>query len=225
LRTATAGQVNFVDQAGRPIDPNVVSEAVFAASDGAIVTLNAQTGIADTWWTSNTASVAGPSNTMVFAPVSYTAKSVKIHGAEALAPGLQSWTPSSGGAWTVRLQLYSLTVRTQDALMGAPVSGKVDLTMPDSTSVTESIGADGTTTFTGLPAGPYTLGLDAGGLSRVRQAVSVPTSVVQTLRLVTYADAALTIVPGIGIAVLAVLALLRLRVIRRRRTMTPAQAS
>jgi hypothetical protein len=210
LRVAYSASVRYLDMSGRPVDPAVVDEAHFRADDGTDVALNTQTGTTKVWWTANT-TAAVQSNGVTAAPIKYRAVSVKIHGLEALAPDQQEWTPSDGD-WTIRLQIYDLSVRVQDVVFGGPASGQVRLSWPDRTSVAEPVGADGRVTFSGLPAGNYLVSV-AGVTTRV----SLPGSHVATLRVLSSTDVALEIAAGLAIGLLMLLTFVRWRSLRRRR--------
>ena len=210
LRVAYSASVRYLDMAGRAVDPAVVDEAHFSADDGTEVALNTQTGTTKVWWTANTTAPV-QSNGVTAAPIKYRAVSVKIHGLEALAPDQQEWTPANGD-WTIRLQIYDLSVRAQDAVFGGPASGQVRLSWPDRTSVTKTVGADGRVTFSGLPAGNYLVGL-AGVTTRV----SLPGSQVATLRVLSSTDVALEIAAGLAVGLLMLFTFVRWRSLRRRR--------
>ena len=210
LRVAYSASVRYLDMAGRALDPAVVDEAHFSADDGTEVALNTQTGTTKVWWTANTTAPV-QSNGVTAAPIKYRAVSVKIHGLEALAPDQQEWTPANGD-WTIRLQIYDLSVRAQDAVFGGPASGQVRLSWPDRTSVTKTVGADGRVTFSGLPAGNYLVGL-AGVTTRV----SLPGSQVATLRVLSSTDVALEIAAGLAVGLLMLFTFVRWRSLRRRR--------
>ena len=210
LRVAYSASVRYLDMAGRAVDPAVVDEAHFSADDGTEVALNTQTGTTKVWWTANTTAPV-QSNGVTAAPIKYRAVSVKIHGLEALAPDQQEWTPANGD-WTIRLQIYDLSVRAQDSVFGGPASGQVRLSWPDRTSVTKTVGADGRVTFSGLPAGNYLVGL-AGVTTRV----SLPGSQVATLRVLSSTDVALEIAAGLAVGLLMLFTFVRWRSLRRRR--------
>jgi hypothetical protein len=231
VRIAYAARVQYVDAAGRTIDPTIVDEADFKAADGTDVVLNPQTGNTKVWWTASTAAAPtaadaaaglatpGANPGLAATPISYRAVSVKIHGADALAPGPQTWTPSDGGTWTIRLQLYDLTVRALDSMFGAPMGGKVDLTRPDGTKVAQSIGADGTARFSGLPAGAYRLGLEgqAGTMS-----LALAKTQDTTLRVVTITDGLVAI--ALGLIGLAIVLMAWRGLLRQRRRRVPTVA-
>jgi hypothetical protein len=221
LRIASVAHIDYVDAAGRAVDPESVDSAVFKAGDGTNVALNHQTGTRDIWWTASTTMATGTAVTAT--PVTYQALSVKVHGTEVLAPDQRAaWTPSDGGTWTIRLQVYDLSIRTQDALLGTPLSGKANLALANGSSIAVAVGTDGTATFHDLPSGQYTIHLDSAALSSAQTVTVAPAQPVQTLRVVTFSDL-------VALAMLLLLLVMALGaalaiafVVRRRRMRIPA---
>jgi hypothetical protein len=213
LRIADTARIRYVDLAGRTVDPTLVEDTRFVAADGTELALNTQTGAGEFWLTTST-STPGPGNGLTFSPVIYKAVSARIHGLEALAPGQQSWTPSHGGTWTIRLALYDLSVRPEDAISGASVGGRLHLELPDGTTVEKPVGADGTATFADLPAGQYRVSLDS---SLPGMAVSLPASQVQTMHVVTLWDVIALIGAWFGFVLVMLFAVLgrRLPLVQR----------
>jgi hypothetical protein len=175
--------------------------------------LNQQTGAGAVWWTAATTDYVG--GQILASPVTYRVSSVKIHGAEVLVPGQTIWTPQVGGAWTIQVALYGMTVKTRDAVFGTPVSGQLQLTYPDGFVTTQAVGSDGTATFANLPGGKYSVKMDHALLA---PATTVVLTKLQSasLRVVTMADVGLTV--GVALAVLAVLALVVWWLLSRLRT-------
>lgn len=218
LRVAYSARVAFVDLAGRAVDPKLVGEADFRGADGAAVALNPQTGATKVWLTANTAAAA-PAGALTASAVNYRAVSVKIHGLEALDPGQAPWDPNTDGPWTIRLRLYDLSVRAQDAIVGTVGSGQLHLKWSDGTLVSKPVGADGTASFSGLPAGNYVLSL--GSLT---VPIALSGSQIETLRVVTPAEIAVAIGAGIILVGLVALALGRWVWLRRRQASAPTPA-
>jgi len=212
LTVAYRAAVQYVDLNNQPVDPSLVSQAQFSTGTGANdVVLNSQTKPTDVWWTASTTIRAGTQ--LLPSPVVYRALSVKMHGAEVVNRGQQSWTPTENGVWTVQVLLYGLTVQTQDALLGGAVSGKIELTYPNGDIATKSVGPDGTVTFDNLPRGDYKLSLGSSLTPPTQVALSRPQSA--TLRVITYLDIGLGL--GFGLAVVVMLVLIgRWSIVTRR---------
>jgi hypothetical protein len=200
LRLAYRATIDYVDQNGQPVDPTLVDEARFSSDNGAgDVVVNSQAGAGNVWWTAAVTNQAG--GVVTATPVTYTAVSVKVHGAETVAPGAQTWTPTEGGIWTIKLSLYSVSVLTRDAFFGGPISGLVRLTYPDGSHIDRPIGSGGVATFNALPKGTYKL----SAVSAVLPAsidVAVPKPLQPTLMALTSTDLGATLGLLLGVAVL-----------------------
>ncbi len=212
LRLAYRATIKYVDQSDQPVDPTIVDEAQFSSSaGGGDVVVNSQTGADNVWWTAAVTSQTGQAATAT--PVVYRVMSVKVHGAETVKSGEQSWTPTEGGVWIIKLTLFSISVQARDSLFGGPLSGQVRLTYPDGSYIDQPI-SDGVATFDGLPAGVYKVETSAGFLP-VYGTISLSRPEVDTLTAVTFTDLGLG--AGLFLAVLGLLALaVRTRVVRRR---------
>lgn len=213
LRVAYRATIKYVDLNNQPVDPALIEQAQFSTGTGTDdVVLNQQTGAGDVWWTASTTIRA--SSQLVASPITYRVLSVKIHGAEVVNRGQQSWTPTDDGVWTIQVLLYGLTVQTRDALFGTPVEGRLQLTYPDGFVDTATVGSDGTATFNNLPRGQYQLKLASSSLTPPTPvALSKPQSAV--LRVITLTD--IGSAAGLLIAVAFVLALIgRWSVLRSR---------
>jgi hypothetical protein len=200
LTVAYRATVKYVDLNNRPVDPALISQAEFSTGTGTNdVVLNSQTKFTDVWWIAATTIRAGQE--LLPSPVTYRAISVKMHGADVVNRGQQSWTPTENGTWTVQVLLYGLTVQTQDALLGGAVSGQIKLTYPNGDVATKSVGADGSVAFDNLPRGIYKLSLGSSLTPPTQVALSRPQSA--TLRVISYVDVGLVL--GFGLAIVVML--------------------
>jgi hypothetical protein len=229
LTVAYRANIRYVDLNNQPVDSSLVSQAQFSTGTGANdVVLNSQTKLTDVWWTAATTIRAG--TLLLPSPITYRVLSVKMHGADVVNRGQQSWTPTQNGTWTVQVLLYGLTVQTQDALLGGAVSGKIQLTYPNGDITTKSVGGDGSVAFDSLPRGEYKLSLGSSLTPPTQVTLSRPQSA--TLRVITYVDIGLVL--GFGLAIVVMLVIigrwsLVTRRIRRKRdnlaVSTPADLS
>jgi hypothetical protein len=202
LRVAYRASVRYVDLNGQPVDPKLIEEAKFSADTGADdVLLNSEIGTADVWWTAANAVRYGTALTV--SAVTYRVQSVKIHGAEVVNRSQQAWTPVENGVWTIQLLLYSMTVRTSDAIFGLPVAGRLTLTFPDGSTIETSVEGDGRVTFANLPRGQYKLALSSVAVSPPMP-VALSKDQEASLRVVTYFDVALVsgVILLLGFAIL-----------------------
>jgi hypothetical protein len=202
LRVAYRASVRYVDLNSQPVDPKLIDEAKFSADTGADdVFLNSEIGTDDVWWTAAYAVRYGTALTV--SSVTYRAQSVKIHGAEVVNRAQQAWMPVENGVWTIQLLLYSMTVRTSDAIFGSPVAGRLTLTFPDGSTIETRVESDGRVTFANLPRGQYKLALSSVAVSPPMP-VALSKDQEASLRVVTYFDVALVsgLILVIGIAIL-----------------------
>jgi hypothetical protein len=223
LRVAYRASVKFVNLDNQPLDPSLIEQAQFSTGTGTDdVVINQQTGAAEVWWTASTTIHAA--SQLVPSAITYRVLSVKIHGAEVVNRGQQSWTPTQNGVWTIQVLLYGMTVQTRDALFGSPVSGKLELTYPDGFIESRPVGSDGSVTFTDLPRGEYKLKLASSALTPPTPvALSKPQSAV--LRVITIKDIAVvaSVLAG-AILVLAMIGRWSLLKSRARRRTADRQA-
>jgi hypothetical protein len=207
LRIADLARIRYVDMDGRTLDPAIVEQAQFTAADGTQLAINSQTGTGEFWLTASQ-STGAPGDSLTAAPVTYRAVSAKVHGLEALDTDQQSWTPSQGGTWTVRLALYELSVRTQDAVTGAAVSGKVSLALPNGDSMVAATTGDGTATFAALPAGRYRVTIDSAIPGMTVTLGPNPVPQVQKMYVITALDVIGLVGAWFGFVLLMVLTVL-----------------
>jgi hypothetical protein len=229
LTVAYRANVKYVDLNNQPVDPALISQAEFSTGTGTNdVVLNSQTKLSDVWWTAATTIRAGQE--LLPSPVTYRVLSVKMHGADVVNRGQQSWTPTENGTWTVQVLLYGLTVQTQDALLGGAVSGQIKLTYPNGDIATKSVGQDGSVAFENLPRGIYKLSLGSSLTPPTQVALSRPQSA--TLRVISYLDVGLVLGFGLALVVMLVVigrwSIVTRRLRRKRRSLavsTPADLS
>ncbi len=215
IRVAYRASVRYVDLDNKPVDPSLIQSAQFSTGTGqGDLVLDSQTKATEVWWTA--ASIARIGSQLVASQVTYRVISVKIHGADVVNRGQQSWIPTENGTWTIQLLLYPMKVQTRDAVFGTPVSGNLQLTYPDGTKVYSQVASDGTTSFTDLPRGQYQLSLHPAAISPPSSvALSRPQAAI--LRVITFLDVAL----GAGLMVAIVIVLFFIgrgsHILRRRR--------
>ena len=186
LRVAYRASIKYVDLNNKPVDPSLIDQAQFSAGTGADdIVLNSQVSASQVWWTA--ANAVRYSTQLQVSPITYRALSVKIHGAEVVNRGQQSWEPTEGGVWTIQLLLYDMTVQTRDALFGSPVSGTLTLTYPDGAAIEQRVEGDGKVAFSNLPRGQYKLSLSPVAVSAPAP-VALSRAQESTLRVITYQD-------------------------------------
>lgn len=206
LIVAYRGSLAFQDPEGHPVPPSRIDSVTLVGSNGQTQTV---TDYTDVWLTA--ASSAVQSGELAAVSNVYRIAQVTIAGSNVVNAGQQTWQPTPNGNRVVEVLLYSLTVDTQDALLGSAVQGKLDLIFPDGTIRTSTIGSNGSLSFDGLARGQYTLKLHASGLTAPTP-VALSRSQTATLRIISVLDLAI----GLGLLILGVVLLL---VLGRRRQM------
>ncbi len=206
LIVAYRGSLAFEDPEGHPVPPSRIDSVTLVGSNGQTQTV---TDYTDVWLTA--ASSAVQSGELAAVSNVYRIAQVTIAGSNVVNAGQQTWQPTPNGNRLVEVLLYSLTVDTQDALLGSAVQGSLDLIFPDGTIRTLTVGSDGSLSFDGLARGQYTLKLHASGLTAPTP-VALSRSQTATLRIISVLDLAI----GLGLLILGVVLLL---VLGRRRQM------
>jgi hypothetical protein len=206
LIVAYRGSLAFQDPEGHPVPPSRIDSVTLVGSNGQTQTV---TDYTDVWLTA--ASSAVQSGELAAVSNVYRIAQVTIAGSNVVNAGQQTWQPTPNGNRVVEVLLYSLTVDTQDALLGSAVQGKLDLIFPDGTIRTSTVGSNGSLSFDGLARGQYTLKLHASGLTAPTP-VALSRSQTATLRIISVLDLAI----GLGLLILGVVLLL---VLGRRRQM------
>ncbi len=145
--------------------------------------------------------------------VDWRLASVTFHDTNIVQRGKQHFKPSHTPLVAVRVNLYTVEFRAQDAFFGSPKGSSIRLTMPDGAVRTVAL-RNGRATVDQLPSGDYDVLIDARGLGK-DQSVSVSNDATIQLKVLGVIDIAL------ALAVLAIfiagVLLLGLRIRRRRR--------
>jgi hypothetical protein len=157
LRVAHRGSLRFKDLDGRPVDPSQISYARLSASSSELVLRDFD----DVWFEAATA--VSRTGGLVESRLLWRLNEIVMAGTNVVNRGQQSWQPVPGESWTAELLLYDLSVTTEDALTGEPVSGTLELVYPDGSSRTLEMGQGAATRFTSLPRGTYTLKFHGAG--------------------------------------------------------------
>ncbi len=150
----------FVDPAGRPIDPKRISSFALTSSYGTRQLFdNAQPR-----WLQGI-HVVRLKEGLAESPVTYALESVIVDGAEVVNQSQQRFTARQGQQWQLQLQLYSVRFVARDALFGFPLGSAIHLTYPDGQPRTWLLGPGGDVRIDALARGAYTIRIDAPGVT------------------------------------------------------------
>jgi phospholipase C len=187
-------RVSFVDLAGRPVNPSVVSSVTLAGSNGRRHVFG---GEAAGWLQGNR--VVPESGGRRSTLVSYAAERAMVGGATVVHRGQQRFFPARSPELRLRLLLFSARFEVRDALLGFPIGSGVRLRFPNGRTERYELGSGGELTVTSLPRGDYRVSADALGISSSRP-VALSADQRVELRVISWLDIAIVL---FGLASLA----------------------
>jgi len=144
--------------------------------------------------------------------VSYTVKSVMIRGTNVVNSGELRFTADNALPLTIPLILHSLTIDANDLLAGKPAGSAVQLTYPNGTKQTTSLGPHHRVTIPDLPRGTYRVKVE-GGIIPLASTVHLSRDQTATELVVTTGD----FVEMLAIVLVAVAVVAAAGIIGRRR--------
>ncbi len=138
--------------------------------------------------------------------IRYSVRDVIIDGANVVYGGSQNFFVRRSRAWTVKILLFPLQIKVQDALFGFPIGSAVRLTLPNGSGRIVPLGTDHAVTLTGLPRATYQLVAKGPGfglaspstLSKPQVAQLLLLSWVDVLAVLTFAALFLVGLPVLG---------------------------
>jgi hypothetical protein len=130
--------------------------------------------------------------------VEYKISSVTLKGDNVVHVDQQHFVPSHQTHVIVQLLLFTVTLKTRDALFGFSSGSAVDLKYADGT-VNHAPLRHGSVTFTDLPRGDYSLTIHAPGLTSDKS-LSISRDQTATLQVISYLDVALALVVLLAIS-------------------------
>jgi hypothetical protein len=145
--------VRFADSQGRPVALSKVTRLTIDSSLGERFTFSpAQPPRA----LAVNRIVRNPAG-LVPMEIRYSVRDVIIDGANVVYGGSQNFYVHRSRTWTVKILLFPMQIKVQDALFGFPIGNTVRLTLPNGSSRIVTLGAGHSVTLTGLPRATYQL--------------------------------------------------------------------
>jgi phospholipase C len=170
-------------QTGREVERARLSKIVVVDSLGTTTLLE---GGRPKWLRANR--IVRQGDTLLSSKLAYYMHNVDVDGINVVNEGQQKFDATNDRTWTVRVQLYDMSIVTRDALFGFAVGNSVQLVDPLGRVQTVTLSADGPTHVRSLVLGSYVLNLqDAPGL-RAPTPVALTRSQTVTLSIVSYLD-------------------------------------
>jgi hypothetical protein len=198
----------FVDRHRAALDARGITDMQIRNSLGGLRDIGRHRAV---WLRS--ATVTSVNGEVTLRDVEWRLASVTFHDTNIVQRGFQHFKPSHTPLVAVRVNLYTVEFRAQDAFFGSPKGSSIRLTMPDGAIRTLAL-HNGRATVEQLPSGDYDVLVDARGLGK-DQSVSVSNDATIELKVLGVIDIAL------ALAVLAIfiagVLLLGLRIRRRHR--------
>jgi hypothetical protein len=121
--------------------------------------------------------------------ITYTLRSVRIDGGQAVFNGRQRFSPSSSGTWNISLAVFTLTVTAHDAFFGSQLGSHLVITRPDGQELSMQLSSAGPRRTPSMVRGLYSVQIDAAVLAG-RASVLVSRNEQIDLRVITLWDAA-----------------------------------
>ncbi|HUY09558.1 MAG TPA: Ig-like domain-containing protein [Candidatus Dormibacteraeota bacterium] len=204
--------LRFEDATGHRLSPAQLKGIQLSGPDGATLAPGTQSSV---WLTTPVPRKTNTGALAVGADV-YTVTSALFDGVNVADQGVDRFVPRPGGIWTVRLNVYPVTLYGKNLVLGGRAGVTVELTGPGTGKRRIALPARDQTTLL-LPTGHYKVKLVGGGVGpaltmRVSRATSVP------IPVLTMLDVIIGVVLGLGILALLIV----FRPWRRLRRVRPA---
>jgi hypothetical protein len=145
--------LRFADSHGRPVALSDVTQITIDNSLGKRWTFSPSH---PPWALDVNRVVRNPAG-LVPLDIRYSVRDVIIDGANVVYGGSQNFYVHRSGSWTVKILLFPLQIKVQDALFGFPIGRAVRLTLPNGSSRIVPLGAAHSVTLAGLPRATYQL--------------------------------------------------------------------
>lgn len=187
--------LQFVDQDGRPVDPERIDSYSLKSSGGGVHTFYDS---GPHWLPSARVirTMLGIQQTELL----YSLQDVIVRGSNVVNRAQQRFTVGLDDVWQVELLLFSFEMNTRDALFGFPVGKQIQLQYPDGSIERHTLGLDGGLKLESLPRGEYRARVE--GVLGISPFVPVALSrnQVVSLKVISVLDLALGAVLGVTVA-------------------------
>ena len=191
----------FVDLAGHPVPLSRITDLTLSAGAASVRLIGSELTVPAPLLTEQATKIGTDWQTR---SITYTLRSVRIDGGQAVFNGRQRFTPSSSGTWRIALAVFTLTVTAHDAFFGSQLASHLEITRPDGSRLPLSLSASQARRTPSLVRGLYSVQIDSAVLAG-RASVLVSRNEAIDLRVVTLWDAVAFIAVVLLIVVGAVL--------------------
>jgi hypothetical protein len=193
--------LRFVDLARHEVPRARISDVALSVGDSTVRLVSQELGTPTALLTEQATKVGQQWQART---ITYTLRSVRIDGGQAVFNGRQRFRPSASGTWTIRLAVFTLAVTAHDAFFGSQLSSHLVITRPDGSRVPMQLSSAKPRRTPSMVRGLYTVQVDSAVLAG-HASVLVSRNENIDLRVVTLWDAAAFLVLVLIIIVGAVL--------------------
>jgi hypothetical protein len=185
------GGFSFTDMDDTPVDSQRISSLRITGSSGMVY---AADNAEPQWLQSNV--IRRRRQGLASIEIGYAVESVIVDGADVVNRGQQRFSAALGGVWSIKLLLYSMHVRAQDAFFGTALGTAIRLEYPNGVIESVPFNSDQEVQFNSLARGIYKLQvIGANGMATV---TPVALSRDQTVELKVLSALDLAVVLGFG---------------------------
>jgi len=193
--------LRFVDLAHHVVPKSRISDVAISAGSSSLRLISQELGTPAALLTQQASKVGTQWQAR---DITYTLRSVRIDGGQAVFNGRQRFRPSSSGTWTITLAVFTLSVTAHDAFFGSQLSSHLVITRPDGSRLPLQLSAATERNAPPLVRGLYSVQIDSAVLAG-HASVLVSRNEHIDLRVVTLWDATVFLVLVLLIIVGAVL--------------------
>jgi hypothetical protein len=175
----------FIDLAGHSVPSARISDLTMSSGSTTVRYLGPELGVPMPLLTRQASKIGSAWQTR---PITYTLRSVRIEGGEAVFNGRQTFVPSSSGEWRITLAVFTLVVTAHDAFFGNQLASRLEFTRPDGSRLPLHLSSNSGRRTPSLVRGLYSVQIDSAVLAG-RASVLVSRNEAIDLRVVTLWDA------------------------------------